>query len=497
MPGSVAPNRSTDQPVELGHLIAGAWEGAGEVDPDRNPARPGEIVAFAPRGDANVVARASEAARAALPAWARMPAPGRGEILFRASDLLVQRADAIGRELSREEGKTLAEGVGEVRRASLILRYFAGRTVDRIGEVYASASVGTRITTVRQPLGVVAVIAPWNFPIAIPAWKIAPALAYGNTVVFKPAGATPLTAYRLVQALVDAGLPSGVLNLVFASGPIVSDALMASSGVNAWSFTGSAEVGRELHRRAIEIGAKVQLELGGKNAVVVAPDADIERAADAIVRGGYASAGQKCTATSRVIAIGTAMEPLRAALIERVHALHQGDPLESTTSLGPLIDDAAQERVAAMLADAERDGARVVTRTLAPSNGAFHPAVLLDHVDPTMSVAREEIFGPVVGLIAARDTDEAMRLHNAVAYGLSASIFTRDLRVADRFVHEAQAGIVHVNGETAGAEPHVPFGGMKGSSSWSREQGVEAEHFFTQTKVAYWDDLSGAGLFDS
>jgi aldehyde dehydrogenase (NAD+) len=463
---------------------------------DRNPARPAEVVARVPVGDRATADAALAAARGALRDWARLPAPARGEILFRAAALLMDRSSDIGTELSREEGKTLVEGVGEVRRAASIIRYFAGQTTEAIGSVYASATPGTRIHTIRQPVGVVAAITPWNFPIAIPAWKVAPALAFGNTVVLKPASATPLTAHRLVEAFVDAGLPAGVLNLVYASGEVVASSWFVPGGADAISFTGSETVGRGIQAAAGATHAKVQLELGGKNAVVVAEDADVDKAAQLIVRGAMASAGQKCTATSRVIAIGGVLPALRDAITARVEALVPGDPLDPDTTLGPVIDMGAKERIAAAVAEAQRSGARILTRRPVPSAGAFAPAVVFDRVVPDMTIAREEIFGPVVAVIEAADLGEALRVHDMVAYGLSASIFTRDLGIADTFVHAARAGIVHVNGETAGAEPHVPFGGMKASSSWSREQGHEAEAFYTQTKTIYVDGLPGAGLFD-
>jgi aldehyde dehydrogenase (NAD+) len=449
------------------------------------------------QGTPGDVEAAVAAARAALPGWAATPAPQRGEILFRAAALLSERAEAIGADLTREEGKTLAEGIGETRRAAAILRYFAGRTSEPIGEVYASATPGTRLQTLRQPVGVVGLVTPWNFPIAIPAWKLAPALAYGNSVVLKPASATPLTAYRLVQALVDAGLPPGVLNLVNAPGAAVDEAWLRHGGVDALSFTGSESVGRQIQARAVAAHVKVQVEMGGKNAVVVAPDADMARAAEMIARGAFLSAGQKCTATSRVIAVGAAMEPLREALVEVMARTVVGDPMAPGTVVGPVIDRAAVERIAGMREAALRAGAREVAIAEVPAEGFYSPPTILEAVRPTDAIARDEVFGPVIALLSATDLDEALRLHDAVPYGLSASIFTRDLSTADAFVQRARAGIVHVNGETAGAEPHVPFGGMKGSSSWSREQGPAAQDFYTQTKTVYWDGGSQAGLFDS
>ena len=487
-------------PAHLRHRIGDAWvaPSAGVVE-IRNPADPNELVATAPYDDADAVPTAIASAREALPGWSRLGAPSRGEFLFRAAELLLDRASSIARDLTREEGKTIGEATGEVRRAAAILRYFAGRTADRIGEVYPSAAPETRIQTVREPIGVVAIVTPWNFPIAIPTWKIAPALAYGNTVVFKPASATPLTAQHLVEALVDAGLPAGVLNLVHVSGERFGRQWVAGSGVAGLSFTGSAPTGRRLADQALGSGVKVQLELGGKNAVVVAADADLELAADAIMRGAFASAGQKCTATSRAIAVRDIAIPLREALVDRVSRLLPGNPLEPSTNLGPVIDLAARDRIAALVAAARTDGARVAGRSTAheiEQIGAFAPALVLDRVDPGASIARDEVFGPVLVLLEADDLDQAIRIHNDVAYGLSGSLFTRSLANADRFVRAARVGIVHVNGETAGAEPHVPFGGMKASSSWSREQGHAAEDFYTQTKTVYWDGLADIGPFD-
>jgi alpha-ketoglutaric semialdehyde dehydrogenase len=483
--------------VTVAHRIGPEWIVQGEAREGRNPARPDEVVAVTHVGGPEQAAAAVAAARGALSEWARMPAPARGDILFRAAGLVSERAEAIGTELTREEGKTLAEGIGETRRAAAILRYFAGRTTEPVGEIYASATPGTRLHTLRQPVGVVGVLTPWNFPIAIPAWKVAPALAFGNAVVLKAASATPLTAFRLVEALVDAGLPPGVLNLVHAPGAAVEAAWLREEGVDALSFTGSAAVGRRLQAKAVAHHVKVQVEMGGKNAVVVAPDADLPRAAEMIARGAFMSAGQKCTATSRVIVIGEAAGPLREALAERVRRQVVGDPLDPATTVGPVIDADAVARIEGMVSEAAEAGARTVARADVPGSGWYSPPTLLDGVSPEAPIAREEVFGPVVALLEAPDLDAALRLHDAVRYGLSASIFTRDLATADAFVHRARAGIVHVNGETAGAEPHVAFGGMKGSSSWSREQGRAAEEFYTQTKTVYWDGMAEAGLFDA
>ncbi len=480
----------------LAHRIGDEWVAETPGREDRNPARPDDIVAYVSPASVEHLRAAAAAARAALPAWSATPAPARGEILFRAAALLSERAEAIGRDLAREEGKTLGEGIAETRRAAAIVRYFAGQTSEPVGEVYASGALGTRLFTQRIPVGVVAVITPWNFPIAIPAWKVAPALAFGNTVLFKPASHTPLVGNHLITALVDAGLPPGVVGMVFADAELVEQEWVIAGVVDAISFTGSSVVGRRIQRAALATGARVQLELGGKNSVVVAPDADMGRAADLVVRGAMASAGQKCTSTASVICIGPALDAIRDAVLERVRMLRIGDPLDPATTLGPLIDPAARDRVAGMVADAEAAGARVLIRPDVPGVGSYHPPVVLDRVTPDMSIAHDEVFGPVLACMVAADLDEALRIHNGVAFGMSGSIFTRDLATAESFVAAARVGLVHVNGETAGAEPHVPFGGLKGSSSGTREQGKAAAEFYTQTRTVYVEGLPGLGPFD-
>jgi acyl-CoA reductase-like NAD-dependent aldehyde dehydrogenase len=446
--------------------------------------------------DRGVLDAAAIAARRALAGWARTPAPIRGEILFRAADLLFQRAPAVGRELAREEGKTLGEGIGETRRAATILRYYAGQTTEGVGELFASATPGTQISVIRQPIGVVAAITPWNFPIAIPAWKIAPALAFGNTVLFKPATATPLVAARFVECLEEAGLPAGVLNLVYAGGASVTQAWIATGAANAVSFTGSAQAGDAIREAAGAHHVKVQLELGGKNAVVVDETAELDRAAELIVRGAMASAGQKCTATSRVIVHRAVAAPFRTALLAASALIVVGDPLDAGTTVGPVIDGASQQRIRAMVSAARADGARIIDEAASPSGGWYSPPTLVEGVDPSMPIWREEVFGPVVAVLEARTLSEAISIHNDVSYGLSGSIFTRDADAASRFVAAAQVGLVHVNGETAGAEPHVPFGGMKGSSSGSREQGKAAQEFYTQQKTVYIEGLTPSSLFE-
>ena len=475
--------------TELASIVAGRRREGGETVADLNPARPDEQVARVSLAGPELAAEAVEAAARAFPAWRDTPAPARGEILRRAADLLEARADDVGRDLAREEGKTLAEAVGETRRAVAILRYYAAQTLEPDGETYPSHAPQTFLYARREPLGVVAAITPWNFPIAIPAWKLAPALAFGNTVVWKPAEIVPLTATHLAAALADAGLPDGVVNLVLGRGATVGDAIVTHELVDAVTFTGSNAVGRAIQLRATEAGKKVQLELGGKNPAVVLADADLELAAEQVARGAFLSAGQKCTATSRVIV----EQPVLAELSERLVALAEswpvGDPLDEATRVGPLSSQAQLETVCGYLDVAEREAATVLAggRPGSSGGGYFVPPTVLADLPATSRVVREEIFGPVVALLPAGSYGEALALANDTPYGLTAALFTRDLGTALRFAREARAGVVKVNQESAGLEFQVPFGGMRQSSSGSREQGKVARDFFTQWKTVYLD----------
>jgi len=477
-----------------GNHINGEWVPAasGETFENRSPADTDDLVGrFAASGKEDV-ARAVSAAAGAAEGWRQTSAIARATILYKASEILAGRQAEIGRELTREEGKTLKEGIGETGRAVQILRYFAGEAQQPSGEHYPSMNPLTLLYTVREPLGVVAVITPWNFPIAIPAWKMAPALAFGNTVVFKPASLTPLCAVRLTEALAEAGLPPGVLNLVTGSAPAVGDPLVRDSRVAGISFTGSNAVGRELRKLAAETGAKLQLELGGKNPAIVLADADLDHALTHVVAGAMMSTGQKCTATSRAIVDRRIANRFTQDLTSRIAALKVGDPLAAETQIGPAVSAEAAERIVADIAAASSDGASLIVggdRLNANGHGRGHfvAPTLFGDVDPDSTLGQEELFGPVLGVIPVDGLDEAMAVANRVKYGLSASLFTRDLGTALSFVRGIQAGIVHVNSETAGAEPHVPFGGMKGSSSYSREQGKAAREFFTQTKTVYVD----------
>ncbi len=381
----------------LSSIVAGSPREGGELADDLNPARPSETVARVALADLGTARAAVAAAAEAAPAWRRTVAPERGAVLRRAGDLLEARAAEIGRDLAREEGKTLAEGIGETSRAAAIFRYLAGQTLDPDGETYPSHSPTTFLYARREPVGVVAIITPWNFPIAIPAWKIAPALAFGNTVCWKPAELVPLTAMHLYGALADAGLPAGVLNLVLGRGSVVGDALIDAPEVAAISFTGSNVVGRRLQRRAVARGAKVQLELGGKNPAVVLADADLALAAEHVARGAFLSAGQKCTATSRVIVEAPVSGELTSRLAAIAAAWPLGDPLDPATRVGPLASAAQLETVTAYLEIARRDGGSFVTggaRAEALGEGYFVEPTVVAGLPAQSRVLREEVFGP-------------------------------------------------------------------------------------------------------
>jgi len=474
--------------------LAGSEWLDGRASEDRNPARPDEVVAEVRLADASGAARAVEAARAAFPAWRATPPPARGEILRRAAELLDARADDVGREFAREEGKTLAEAVGETRRAVAILRYYAAQTLEPDGETYPSASPVTLLYARREPVGVVLAVTPWNFPIAIPAWKIAPALAYGNTVVWKPAELTPLTSVRFLEALREAGLPDGVLNLVLGRGSEVGDALTGHPEVDAITFTGSNPVGRAIQRRATERGVKVQLELGGKNPAVVLADADLDLATLHVARGAFLSAGQKCTATSRVIVDRSVMGTFAERLAAVAREWKLGDPLDPETRVGPVVSRAALDSIVGYLERGRADGGRFLAgggRAERLGDGYYVEPTVVEGLDAASPLVREEIFGPVAALLPAEGFGDALAQANDTVYGLSASLFTRDLGAALRFAQEVRAGVVKVNQESAGLEFQVPFGGMKESSSGSREQGKVARDFFTQWKTVYLDRPPG------
>jgi acyl-CoA reductase-like NAD-dependent aldehyde dehydrogenase len=469
-----------------GLFIDGEWRGGSGGIENRNPAAPGVVVSTHDLASVRDVEDAYAAARAAAPGWRRTSPIKRGEILYRAAELVASRVEQIAAELTAEEGKTLAEARGEAGRAVSVLRFFAGECSQPEGDMLPSVADRTLLYSVREPLGVVCVITPWNFPIAIPTWKLAPALAYGNTVVFKPSDLTPLCAVRLVEALDEAGLPPGVLNLITGMPADIGDALTGNDEVDGITFTGSNPVGRAIQAAAVPRGVKVQLELGGKNPVIVLPDADMDVAVDMTLRGAMFSSGQKCTATSRAILHPSIADEFTERMLSATRALTVGDGAREGVQIGPLVSQAQQQRVLGYLDLAAQEGHELLTGGGAGEDGGwFVQPTVYDGVDPGSRIGQEEIFGPVLGLMRADGLEQALEIANSVEFGLSASLFTTDLRAALEFAREAEVGVVHVNSETAGAEPQAPFGGMKRSSSHSREQGKAAVHFFTETKTVY------------
>lgn len=481
-------------PVDLRHLIAGTWEtGAGQPVVSANPARPDEIVAQGLQVTADDVDRAVATASTAAGDWGRTPVQQRGAVLHRAGELLEDRADELGLELAREEGKTLAEGVGEVRRAAQILRYHGAEGERSAGEVLHSPRAGEKILVTRKPLGVVGVITPFNFPIAIPAWKIAPALVHGNAVVWKPASATPLLAMRLAEALDEAGLPAGVLNLLIGGGAVGS-AIVEHPRLDGLTFTGSTGLGRQLAASAAGRGVPMQAEMGGKNAAVVLSDADLDTAAEQVLLGAFRSTGQKCTATSRLIVDESIADDLLQRLTARLDEWVLGDPTDPAVYMGPLVSASAAADVRRGVQTAVAEGAKVIFQGRLPEGAAeesaFVPPTLLELPrDPSAAEANtawwEEFFGPVLSIRRVRGAQEAFALANQGELGLTAAVFTENIVQVLTAMDEVDVGILHVNSESAGADPHVPFGGAKKSGYGPKEQGQAAKDFFSHTTTVY------------
>jgi alpha-ketoglutaric semialdehyde dehydrogenase len=471
------------------NYIASQWTppASGEYLSDINPAT-GENIAEFPNSTAADAERAIEAAAEAQPGWAALSSHARGEFLRKAADILEARADTVARDLMREEGKSLPEAKGETLRGVTILRYYAAQTLLPDGDVIPSAGAGTFLYTRRVPLGVCALITPWNFPIAIPLWKAAPALAFGNAVVLKPSELAPLTAWHIAECLHEAKLPAGVFNVVFGQGARFGEAMVTHPKVAAVSFTGSVKAGKTIAGWAVAHGKKYQLEMGGKNAAVVLADADLEQAVNLTIQGAFKSAGEKCTATSRAIVHRGVYDEFTARLVEKTKALKIGPGNDGSAYLGPVISQQACDRILSAIEAARADGAELLCGGGCPcgdnlGSGFYVEPTVFGNVRPDSEAAQAEIFGPVLCLLRADDLDHAISLLNDVEFGLSASLFTRDLNAAMVFAGCAQAGMIRINGETAGVEPQAPFGGMKASSSWSREQGLAARDFYTQVKT--------------
>ena len=477
-------------PVLLQHYIDGEWfDGEADALVSISPAEPDVTVAHGRAATGDDVDRAVAAARAAARYWARTPAHERGAVLARAAAVVEASASQWGAELAREEGKTRGEGVAEVLRAAQILRFYGGEGDREAGEVFASPRRGEQILVARKPVGVVGVVTPFNFPIAIPAWKIAPALTYGNTVVWKPAGTVPLLAMRLVQALADAGLPPGVLNLVIG-GREVGAGIADHPGIDALTFTGSTAVGRSLAAAGAARGVPVQAEMGGKNAAVVLGDADLDLAAEQVLLGAFRSSGQKCTATSRLIVTDDVADEFVGELVARIGKWTVGNPLDEHVHMGPVVDAAARTSIQAGVDEAVRQGARVLCGGRPYEDGAlaagfYVPPTVLELPGTGLDVWREELFGPVLAVCRAADAEAAFALADDSDYGLSAAVFTQDLTRALGALEDLDVGILHINSESAGADPHVPFGGAKKSGYGPKEQGRAAREFFTHTTTVY------------
>jgi alpha-ketoglutaric semialdehyde dehydrogenase len=475
--------------MPTGSYIAGQWihPASTRLTRNLNPADPSDVIAEFPSATAADAVRAVEAGKAAAPAWRAMPAPERGRILWRAADIARSRAEEIARTMTREEGKILREARGEVTRGLAVLEYYAGAGFRIEGKTLPAEARDTFTYTIRQPLGVVGLITPWNFPWAIPCWKSAPALVAGNAVVLKPAELTPATATLLAEIYEEAGVPAGVFNLVVGPGSAVGDALVDHPDVRAISFTGSNAVGMALNARAAKRGIKVTCEMGGKNAVVVLPDANLAKAAAAISAGAFASTGQRCTATSRLVA----HPAIKDALIERVDALagamKLGPGLDESSDLGPAVSEDQWNTDFSYITVAHEEGARLVRGGRKPDGlpGYFVEPTIFDGVAPDSRVFREEIFGPVLAVSTADSLAEALAFANGVEFGLSASIFTQDIDAALRFVEGAEVGMVHVNEATVGGEAQLPFGGSKATGVGEREMSEEGLRFFTELKTVF------------
>jgi len=470
------------------NYIAGEWLAGTSTRANRNPSNLNDVVGEYAQADATQAHVAIEAAKHAFPAWATGSIQERANALDKIGTEILARKDELGRLLSREEGKTLPEGVGEVTRAGQIFRFFAGEVVRASGEKLASIRPGVEIEITREPIGVVAIITPWNFPIAIPAWKIAPALAFGNTIVFKPADFVPGSAWALADIIARSGIPPGVFNLVMGRGSVVGETMVNDPDIAAISFTGSVATGRGIAAKAIARMAKVQLEMGGKNPLVVLDDADLPTAVNVAVQGAYYSTGQRCTASSRLIVTAGIHDRFVAAMTEKLASLKVDDALAPGTDIGPVVDQSQLDQDLSYLALGREEGACLVLggeRLQRKTEGYYLSPALFTDASNEMRISREEIFGPVASVIRARDYDEALALANDTEFGLSAGIVTTSLKRASHFKRNAQAGMVMVNLPTAGVDYHVPFGGRKGSSYGPREQGRYAAEFFTIVKTAY------------
>ena len=483
---------ATSQVTRYNNHIGGKWveSSTGRTYTITNPASNESVLAEFQTSGVDDALKAVDAAHEALAGWANTPAPVRAGILFRAIEILRQRGDDIARTITLEEGKPLSDAQGEVKRSLNIMEYAAGEGRRMFGYTTPSELPDTVAYTTRRPLGVVAIITPWNFPLAIPAWKIAPALICGNTIVFKPASATPWSAIKLMEVFEEAGLPAGVLNVVTGPGGSVGNALVESPLVKGISFTGSTEIGTGIYSHGASLLKKVQCEMGGKNAVILLADADIDKALGGIIQGAFGSTGQRCTATSRVIVEEAIYDEFMEQLIDRTSKLKIGDGLDPEVDVSPLASKAQFDTVMEYIGIGTEEGAELVQGGHAVTGGIFdqgyyvEPTIFAD-VQTDMRIAQEEIFGPVLTVLKAEDLEDAIQIANSVKFGLSSSVYTKDLTQAFEYINTVESGMVHVNAPTLGGEVHLPFGGLGASGVGHREQGIEAMNFFTEVITVY------------
>ncbi|HVX66181.1 MAG TPA: aldehyde dehydrogenase family protein [Bryobacteraceae bacterium] len=472
------------------NYINGKWvEGAGTFE-NRNPANTTELIGLCAKGSGGDIAAAADAAQAAFPGWAATNAPARGSFLFKVADILDRKFEQIAKEMTLEEGKTLPEARGEVRRSINIFRYFGGEGARLPGLLVPSERDRVHMFSIRKPLGVAGLITPWNFPSAIPAWKLAPALICGNTVVLKPASVAPLSAWRIVEACDEAGIPPGVVNFVCGSGSELGSALVNAAPLKAVSFTGSCQVGHDVHAAASRRRLRIQLEMGGKNPTIVLADADFNAAVENVVNASFFSTGQKCTATGRVIVEDAIYDRFLEALVERTRKLKVGNGIEPGVDIGPAVDERQLATDLEYIEIGKREcGAPVIGgRRLSGDGydqGYFVEPTIFSGVTENMRLAREEVFGPVLAVLRARDFADALRIANAIPLGLSASIQTTNLARVFEFVYGMEAGLLTINLPSAGVEYQLPFGGTKDSSFGPKEQGPAAMEFYSDYKTIY------------
>ena len=476
------------------NFINGEWveSRAGRAFEDRNPAQPAELIGIFPSSTQEDVDTAVDAAREAFKRWRLVPAPRRAEILYRAAETLVKRKEELARDMTREMGKPLAEARGDVQEAIDMTYYMAGEGRRLFGQTVPSELPNKFAMSVREPLGVIGMITPWNFPMAIPSWKIMPALVCGNTVVIKPAEDTPLSTYNLVQILTEAGLPAGAVNVVNGMGPEAGAPIVTHAGVSGVSFTGSTETGRLVNQACAASFKPCHLEMGGKNIILVMDDANLELAVEGAVWGGFGTTGQRCTAASRVAVHKKVYREFLDRFTARVKALRVGDGLDPETEMGPVINETQLKTIVKYVQIGKDEGAKLVTGghryTSGPlAEGWYHEPTIFADVAPKMRIAQEEIFGPVVAVIPFNSFEEAMEIANGVAYGLSASLYTRNVNLAYSALRDFETGIVYVNAPTIGAEIQLPFGGKKNTGNGHREAGTAAIDFYSDWKTLYID----------